>query len=538
MSAINGRIESTAPVSVNHEGSGAPSSEKKSSDAVLASAETRLQDMLKQMSLNGTGLDDDKHHHGHNKHHTHHTHHSHHHAHEAKHHSHAQDNRQANTREGGNRSPANTGGSMVPHASHGTTKNAKSDRRREGSSAGSDKRGALGTSGVKSVGQTRSTSASGPASTVAAAAASNSSPSSASAGDHARETLAAGHGWGAQNGGVTGGSKADAAHVFTVSNRDQLIAALGGNNSTNASNSTPKIIQIKGNIDLNSDSSGRSLSKSDFANENAQLAHDMLNVGSNTTIIGIGNNAGISGGGFNLNNQHNIIVRNLNMTSPFDFFPGKDAEGNPHGRVYSIEAKGTQNLWVDHNTFKDGTTPPGAISGDQLDFTDGANYATVSNNQFLSHNKSILIGSSDGMTSDRGKLNVTIDHNLFAGVSQRDPRVRFGNVEVANNLYQDSSSQANRFQYNLGVGVESNITSQNNAFETNGVSAQSLVKRFGDSGHLTDSGSLVNGQAVNLSSSPTGSGPGRGGIANLDPTNEVAAKVLAQSGAGRLGLGD
>lgn len=433
---------------------------------------------------------------------------------------------------------ANPDGSVDPHANHGATKSARPDGHREGAGVGADKRGTSETSSVKSLGQTRSISSPGPVSTATPGTVSNSSPSAASAGDHSRETLAAGHGWGAQNGGVTGGSKADAAHVYTVSNRDQLLAALGGNNATNASNSTPKIIKIEGNIDLNSDSSGKSLSKSDFANENAQLAHDMLNVGSNTTIIGVGKNAGISGGGFNLNNQHNIIIRNLNMTSPFDFFPGKDAEGNPHGRVYSIEAKGTQNLWVDHNTFKDGTTPPGSISGDQLDFTDGANYATVSNNQFLSHNKSILIGSSDGMTSDQGKLNVTIDHNLFAGVSQRDPRVRFGNVEVANNLYQDSSSQANRFQYNLGVGVDSNITSQNNAFETNGVSEQSLVKRFGSSGHLTDSGSLVNGQAANLSSSPTGSGPGRGGIANLDPTNEVAAKVLAQSGAGRLGLGD
>jgi pectate lyase len=369
-------------------------------------------------------------------------------------------------------------------------------------------------------------------------AATNTAGGSAAGGDHSRETLAAGHGWGAANGGVTGGSKADAAHVYTVTNRAQLLAALGGNNATNGSNATPKIIQIKGNIDLNTDDSGKELSKSDFANEKAQLAHDMLAVGSNTTIIGLGANAGISGGGFNLSNSKNVAVRNLTMTSPFDFFPGKDAEGNPHGRVYSIEAKGSQNVWIDHNSFKDGKVPVGAISGDQVDFTDGANYATISNNQFLSHNKSILIGSSDGMTSDAGKLKVTIDHNLFAGVSQRDPRVRFGDVEVANNLYQDSSSQSNRFQYNLGVGVNANITSQNNAFQTQGVNESSLVKRFGSSGHLADSGSLVNGKPADLSVSPTDGGPGAGGLSHLDPTADVAAIVLAQSGAGRLGLGD
>lgn len=528
MSTINGRIENAGSVSTAHVGAVEPREQDKSSNAVFSSVEARLQDMLTHAARHGVGQDDDKHHHSHHKHHSAHKH-SEHHKGEAHHHgAHSQ-------AEESPKSDAGDGGR--PHSQQSTTKAAHEGQSEKGASAAASNRSGA-SEGVGKAGQARSTAAVGTAAAASQASAPTAATSTATGGDHSREALAAGHGWGAQNGGVTGGSKADASHVYTVTNRDQLIAALGGNNATNGSNSTPKIIRIQGNIDLNADSSGKQLGKGDFANENAQLAHDMMNVGSNTTIIGVGNNAGISGGGFNLNNQHNVIIRNLNMTSPFDFFPGKDAEGNPHGRVYSIEAKGTQNLWVDHNTFKDGTTPPGAISGDQLDFTDGANFATVSNNQFLSHNKSILIGSSDGMTSDKGKLNVTIDHNLFAGVSQRDPRVRFGNVDVANNLYQDSSSQANRFQYNLGVGVDSNITSQNNAFQTNGVSAGSLVKRFGDSGHLTDSGSLVNGQAVNLSSSPTGSGPGAGGIAHLDATSDVAAKVLAQSGAGRLGLGD
>ncbi|KAE8754887.1 hypothetical protein FSO04_37320 [Paraburkholderia madseniana] len=70
----------------------------------------------------------------------------------------------------------------------------------------------------------------------------------------------------------------------------------------------------------------------------------MANVGSNTTIIGAGSNAKIINGGFNLSNSHNDIVRNLNFQSPNHFFPGKDAEGDPHGRAYSIEAKGTTNL--------------------------------------------------------------------------------------------------------------------------------------------------------------------------------------------------
>ncbi|WP_179950215.1 pectate lyase family protein [Burkholderia sp. MSMB1826] len=489
-----------------------------STDASIGQIEAQLEKVLKQLTGNGSDQQTQAGGRG-----AHHSHRAGHHTHEDDGHAEGSGDRFCDPMPKG-AEPKHDAGSM--HRDPGSDSST--------GSAGKTKPSKVGAAGVPSNVGYPAVAPSGAPAPVTTKPASGSS----AGGDRSRETLAAGHGWGAANGGVTGGSKADPAHVYTVTNRAQLLAALGGNNATNGSNAIPKIIQIKGNIDLNTNDAGKELSKSDFANENAQLAHDMLTVGSNTTIIGLGSDAGISGGGFNLNNSKNVAVRNLTMTSPFDFFPGKDAEGNPHGRVYSIEAKGSQNVWIDHNTFKDGNVPPGAISGDQVDFTDGANYATISNNQFLSHNKSILIGSSDSMTSDAGKLKVTIDHNLFAGVSQRDPRVRFGDVEVANNLYQDSSSQANRFQYNLGVGVDANITSQNNAFETQGISESSLVKRFGGSGHLTDSGSLVNGNAADLSSAPTGGGPGAGGIAHLDATANVAAIVLAQSGAGKLGLGD
>ena len=80
------------------------------------------------------------------------------------------------------------------------------------------------------------------------------------------------------------------------------------------------------------------------------------------------------------------------------------------------------------------------------------------------------------------------------------------------------------------LGVDANVTSQNNAFETKDISEQRLVKRFGSSGHLTDTGSFVNGKPVDLSSSPTGSGPGAGGIVHLDPSifpTVVARKVAS-----------
>jgi len=64
-----------------------------------------------------------------------------------------------------------------------------------------------------------------------------------------RQVLPANDGWAAAGPGTTGGSAAapDQAHV--VETRAELIAALGGDNATNATNATPKIIYVKGTID-------------------------------------------------------------------------------------------------------------------------------------------------------------------------------------------------------------------------------------------------------------------------------------------------
>ena len=53
-----------------------------------------------------------------------------------------------------------------------------------------------------------------------------------------------------------------------------------------------------------------------------------------------------------------------------------------------------------------------------------------------------------------GRLQVTLHHNLFDGVLQRLPRVRFGQVDVYNNHYRLGGDD---FQYALGVGVQSAI---------------------------------------------------------------------------------
>jgi pectate lyase len=86
-----------------------------------------------------------------------------------------------------------------------------------------------------------------------------------------------------------------------------------------------------------------------------------------------------------------------------------------------------------------------------------------------------------------GALKVTLRHNVFDGVGQRAPRVRFGQVDVHNNLYRVRGA----FEYGWGVGVQSAIYAENNyvALPT-GVAADRFVYDWGGTA-LTERGTWV-----------------------------------------------
>ncbi|MCI3988225.1 pectate lyase, partial [Bacillus vallismortis] len=66
--------------------------------------------------------------------------------------------------------------------------------------------------------------------------------------------------------GTTGGSTASSSNVYTVSNRNQLVSALGKDTHT-----TPKIIYIKGTIDMNVDDNLQPLDADDYADPKYDL---------------------------------------------------------------------------------------------------------------------------------------------------------------------------------------------------------------------------------------------------------------------------
>ena len=361
------------------------------------------------------------------------------------------------------------------------------------------------------------------------------------------------NGWAASGSGVTGGSAALEAQIYTVTNRAELIAALNNGviSSTSPSNPSnePKIIYVKGTIDANVDDANQPLACTDYyrngftmeqflatydpavwgrdddpsgpvedarvASRNAQQARVRIRVGSNTTIVGLHRGATIRGAWFDIrgasgvaNSRSNIIIRNLTFRDTHDCFPewspGDGDLGAWNALYDSISLRDANNVWIDHNTFEDRDTADATlplrfgvifqVHDGLVDITNASDLVTVSWNRFRNHDKMMLIGSSDSASADRGKLRVTLHHNLFDGIGQRAPRVRFGQVHVYNNLY-DLRSTPN-YGYSWGVGVESAIFAEENFFiAERAFTVDQIIDRFNGTA-ASVSGTLVVGPRV------------------------------------------
>ena len=373
-------------------------------------------------------------------------------------------------------------------------------------------------------------------------------PVIASQGDLGREILQPNDGWAAFLTGTIGGSQAIPAQVYTVTNRAELIAALNNGvfSSTSPSNPSnePKIIYVSGTIDMNVDDNDQPLTCVDYyrngytleaflatydpevwgrvapsgplevarlASRDAQQGRVRIRPGSNTTIVGLDKHATIRGGWFDLRgtssvNRTNIIIRNLTFEDTYDCFPAwspTDGEFGSWNALYdSISLRDTNHVWIDHNTFVDRDTADSTlpyyfsvlyqVHDGQLDITNASDYVTVSWNRFENHDKVMLIGSSDSAFADRGKLKVTIHHNLFEDLGQRAARVRFGQVHIYNNYYKISNPE--NYVYSWGVGIESAIYADNNFFWVNpstSITPDQFIARYNGTA-IYETGTLLN----------------------------------------------
>ncbi|MFY1623046.1 pectate lyase family protein [Micromonospora sp. WMMD735] len=339
----------------------------------------------------------------------------------------------------------------------------------------------------------------------------------------ARQTLPAGDGWASEGPGTTGGAAATPDHVHLVRSRADLVRALGGDNATNKSNATPKVIVVDGTVDGFTADDGHLLGCADLADPEYSLAaylaaydpavwgmvpptgaleaarvrsvanqtrQTQINVGPNTTIVGRGG-AVLTGLTLMIDGASNVIVRNLTFDDARDCFPAwsptDGATGNWNSQYDQVSVRRSEHVWVDHNTFTDGDNPdsgqpvyfgrPYQVHDGSLDVTHTASLVTASYNRFTGRDKLMLIGSSNTVGPDVGRLKVTLHHNLFDRVLQRLPRVRFGQVDVYNNWYRLAGDD---FAYAIGVGVQSAAYVENNFFTLGaGIAAGDLLYDWG-----------------------------------------------------------
>lgn len=178
-----------------------------------------------------------------------------------------------------------------------------------------------------------------------------------------------------------------------------------------------------------------------------------IDVGSNVTLYGypgaiITQPHGQSA--IKVSGVSNVIIRNFIVKG----IGAVDIDANDCVQINS----GASKIWIDHLDVYDG-------QDGNLDIVNASDYVTISWTKFSytsassDHQFSNLIGNSDSKTTDSGHLRVTLHHNWWAdGVKERMPRVRFGRVHVANNLFETkTSSSCVRAGYKADLRVENNV---------------------------------------------------------------------------------
>ena len=217
------------------------------------------------------------------------------------------------------------------------------------------------------------------------------------------------------DGTTTGGA---GGPVVTVSTLSELQSAVSG--------TAPKIIYVNGTIKGSGD--------------------DAVRVSSNKSIIGKPG-ASIQGISLYIFTVSNIIIQNIT----FKYYVTDAAV------MIKYEA---HHIWVDHCDFSNDRNHGWSYWGKDISITRVSDYVTVSWSKFHDTNLSVLIsGGIAGHEADIGHLHVTMHHNYWYNVSEREPDMNYGSVHVFNNYHLNNSG------YSLGARAGGNVRTDNNYFQ-------------------------------------------------------------------------
>lgn len=246
------------------------------------------------------------------------------------------------------------------------------------------------------------------------------------------------------NGPVTGGQQAtDTLWVNGPTDFDMLAwhlyyrnRAYKGQDNTNGVTATPLVIVFKPGIYEEGTSSS------------SAWGNHMLTVQEQGDLTIIGEENVVLKFGLNIKRSWNILIRNLTF---YDYYDDGINIGEPE----------THHIWVDHCTVGHPIAKPANQDHPDggIDIKAGASYVTLSWNLLRNSWKTNLIGHSDSNTSeDLGKLKVTLYANHYYSTNSRNPRVRFGEVHVLNNLIEDVSL------YGIAASNQSQVYAENNFY--------------------------------------------------------------------------
>ncbi len=200
---------------------------------------------------------------------------------------------------------------------------------------------------------------------------------------------------------------------------------------------------------------------------------NVLRLGSNKTLFGVGTKGFINQIGVSIQCQHNIIIRNLKFTmkgvpitndgenkiAGFNFDPDCIAIQADDETLPEAERK-SSHIWIDHCEFynEDPTVMTDYDRYDGLiDAKNNCQYITISWNYFHDHHKACLFGKGNSDDFDR---KITMHHNKFENIGSRMPLMRFGKLHMFNN-YTTRCLDGN----GLNVRINSNAYLEKNYYE-------------------------------------------------------------------------
>ncbi len=274
----------------------------------------------------------------------------------------------------------------------------------------------------------------------------------------------------------------------------------------------------------------------------------VIHLGSNKTLVGIGDKGFFNRVGILIQKKRNIIIRNLRFTmkdvpiSKTDenkivgLVDGKQALlGDPDcisiqadSGSASLEQKKTmesRNIWIDHCEFYN--EDPAAM--DEKDRYDGLLDAknnsfniTVSWCYFHDHHKGSLIGHSD---SEVFLHKITYHHNHFRNIAARQPMIRHGRAHLYNNYVHDGGGNG------IDVRIGTDALIEKNQF---GILSKAVFGSDGGMATVVDNVAVGNSsKKTTIAELPKGSFAPPYRYA-ADPVGDVISLVTANAGVGKI----